>query len=363
HVSEKPDLVLPMRGRPFVVPKDGVIEYQYFVVDPGFEEDKWIERAVVLPGAREVVHHVIVFVRPPDGTQFEDAGWLAGYVPGRKVSTHSGHARKITAGSKFVFQMHYAPNGTERKDLTRLAIKFADEENVTHRLVTILSMNQDFEIPPNDPSYIVHGDVQSLPEEATLISIYPHMHVRGKSFKAFVSKNAPQAVDRNTAKESKPCPSEQQEQILSVPSYDFNWQHNYFLKTPIPIKSLANLSFEVRFDNSPNNPFNPNPEETVFWGAQSWEEMVAIFWGLAIPREASGHLRRMTPEDSTNVDEKIAAYVKRVLSKMDNNQDGKIEESEGSVFVRHFNFNLFDWNADGVVTRKEIEEVAALLYD
>ena len=356
HLSETPDLVLPMRSRPFEVPKDGVIEYQYFVVDPGFKEDKWLEAAQILPGSRDVVHHAIVFVRPPDGVPFEGVGWLTAYVPGqRAIPFPDGFARKIPAGSKFVFQMHYTPNGILRKDLTKLAIRYADESNVTHRLISLVALNQDFEIPPNSNAHGVTARLRGLPEESQLLAITPHMHYRGKSFEAF-------ATARTVSTDAKQSASNK-EMLLRVPNYDFNWQHTYMLQNPIAMDQLDEVSFNVTFDNSSNNPFNPNPDEVVTWGDQTWEEMALAFFEVAIPRESNGNFRRPNGEKTANMEAKIDAYVERVLAKMDDNRDGKIEESEGSVFVRHFNFRYFDSNKDGTVTREELKELATKLYD
>lgn len=356
HLAETPDLVLPMRSRPFVVPKDGVIEYQYFVVDPGFEEDKWFEAAQILPGSRDVVHHAIVFVRPPDGVPFEGVGWLTAYVPGqRSIPFPEGFARKIPAGSKLVFQMHYTPNGIRREDLTKLAIKFADESTVTHRLISLVALNQEFEIPPNSDGHSVTAKLRGLPEQSQLLAITPHMHYRGKSFEAFATPRSSEAKIAGT--------EEATNVLLRVPNYDFNWQHTYMLENPIAMDQLQGVSFNVTFDNSSNNPFNPNPEEAVTWGDQTWEEMALAFFEVAIPREAAGKMRRSRNQNDVLAKEKVAAYVERVLAKMDDNQDGKIEESEGSVFVRHFNFRYFDSDGDGTVTREELEELATKLYD
>ncbi len=112
HLPQVPEAVYEMRKRPFIVPKEGVVEYQYFVVDPGFKEDKWVTGAQVLPGNRSVVHHAIVFIRPPDGSDFRGIGWLTAYVPGQRINMlPAGRGRRIPAGSKLVFQMHYTPTG------------------------------------------------------------------------------------------------------------------------------------------------------------------------------------------------------------------------------------------------------------
>src|SRR5690606_28978920 len=83
QLPQEPDMVIKMREEPFVVPAEGTVEYQYFVVDPQFEEDKWVAAAEIIPGNRGVVHHAIAFVRPPDSAEFKGIGWLASYVPGQ----------------------------------------------------------------------------------------------------------------------------------------------------------------------------------------------------------------------------------------------------------------------------------------
>ncbi len=116
QLARTPDLVLKMSEKPFRVIAEGVIEYQYFVVDPGFTEDQWVVGAQVLPGNRAVVHHCIVFVRPPDGKELRGMGWVAAYVPGqRSVMLPPEYGRRVPAGSQLVFQMHYTPTGTEQQ--------------------------------------------------------------------------------------------------------------------------------------------------------------------------------------------------------------------------------------------------------
>jgi hypothetical protein len=131
RLPREPDRVLRMRSRPYVVAASGTIEYQYFVVDPRLDEDKWVVASQINPGNRAVVHHCIVFIRPPDGTPFRGVGWLTGCVPGqRRVTLPPGRARRIPAGSKLVFQMHYTPTGTEQEDLTEMGLVFAKDEEV-----------------------------------------------------------------------------------------------------------------------------------------------------------------------------------------------------------------------------------------
>lgn len=346
RLPHQPDLVLSMSQREFMVPEDGTVEYQYFVVDPGFTEDKWITGAQIVPGNASVVHHSIVFVRPPDGSRFRGIGWLTAYVPGSRAGTFPpGHAIKVPAKSKLVFQQHYTPNGTEQSDLTTLGLTFGEDAEITHEVYTLVGIDQQFEIPPHAKNHIVRNQVHNLPRQATLRSIMPHMHFRGKSFRLFAKQG-----DRETI-------------MLDVPRYDFNWQHAYQLKDPVPLASLDKLHFEVAFDNSAANPVNPNPDEHVTWGDQTWEEMAVAFFEVSEPRDKSKEVTdksvardeaKTTPEQ----ERKIAAEVERILGRFDHNQDGIVEPEETTTVFRRYAFWQIDENRDRKITRKEIEESA-----
>ncbi|HIF00627.1 MAG TPA: redoxin domain-containing protein [Fuerstia sp.] len=349
QLERQPDLMVEMRNRPFVVKKAGVVEYQYFVVDPQFEEDKWITGAQVIPGSRAVVHHAIVFVRPPDGARFRGVGWLTAYVPGQRlVSLPAGHGRKIPVGSKLVFQMHYTPNGVEQEDTTKIGLLFGDDKDMTHEVFTVVGIEQEFEIKPHASAHTVTVKVPRLPEHGHLLAVTPHMHYRGKSFRLLTGSDSPQ-------------------KLLSVPNYDFNWQHSYEFMEPIPAANLDELRFEATFDNSSDNPFNPDPSEFVFWGDQTWEEMAVAFFAVSVPRIKPRTTSVRTEQSDATADsdrqKQIDAYVARFFNKMDANGDGHVVKDEASIFVRHFGrFGRYDTNADGRATKDEIRELAKQLY-
>ena len=134
RLPTSPDAVFPMSDRPFDVPAEGVVEYQYFVIDPGFSEDRWIRAVQVVPGNNAVVHHCIAFTRPPDGADISEFGMLAAYVPGQVDSElPAGYAQKLNAGTKIVLQMHYTPTGKPEQDLTRIGMVFADASECDSR--------------------------------------------------------------------------------------------------------------------------------------------------------------------------------------------------------------------------------------
>src|SRR5947208_4783963 len=162
------------------------IPYKYFMVDPGFTEDRWVERAEARPGSPEVVHHIIVFVVPPGG-QPGGGGrggsrLLVGTAPGdMPLILEPGLAKKVPAGSKLQFQMHYTPNGQAQKDRSSVGLIFA-KEPPQREVQTLPIANPAFEIPAGDAGYEVESDF-TFRENAHLLSFMPHMHLRGKDFK------------------------------------------------------------------------------------------------------------------------------------------------------------------------------------
>ncbi|MBX7167794.1 MAG: redoxin domain-containing protein [Pirellulales bacterium] len=271
-----PDLILPMSDRAYDVAPAGVIEYQYFVVDPKFTHDVWIDAAEARPGNRAVVHHVNIFVAPPEVdaarlTRDELAElWalqnhmLCGYVPGMRPTTFpAGLAKPIPAGSRIVFQMHYTPTGAPQQDLSSLGLIFAPPGARRTEVTTVPAVNNWFEIPPGDPAYRADVSIR-VKSPALLLAMLPHMHLRGKSF-------------RYTAE----YPDGHREVLLDVPRYDFLWQNRYILAEPKRLPAGTRIHCEAGFDNSAENPANPDPTATVRWGEQSWEEMLIGYFDVA----------------------------------------------------------------------------------
>tara|TARA_R110002049_G_scaffold72490_7_gene187504 strand:- start:61241 stop:63373 length:2133 start_codon:yes stop_codon:yes gene_type:complete len=346
-----PDVVFPMSDRPFAVPESGVVEYQYFVIDPGFKQDRWVRAVQVVPGNNAVVHHCIAFTRPPDGAEISEFGMLAAYVPGQIDSPlPPGYAQRVAAGTKIVLQMHYTPTGKPEQDLTRIGLVFADPSEVTHEVYAIGGVERDFEIPPHAADYSVHGDVDGFPKDGILLSIIPHMHVRGRSFQLTVHSD------------------QQSTKLLSIPHYDFNWQHNYRLADPLPLSDVDRFSFQATFDNSADNPTNPDPTEYVTWGDQTWQEMAVVFMSVARPVESmqtkqNRSQRAHHPPSETAKRESqraaVDAFATDYMKKFDGNGDGSITRHELPDSVRMFAFKSLDRNGNGAISIDEIRWHAA----
>jgi len=260
-----PDAVLAVE--PFRVPARGPLDYQRFVVHTGFKQDRWIQAVEVRPGARQVVHHVVVYIREPGATWLKGqtkADILEVYAPGTAPERWpEGMAKLIPAGSDLVFEIHYTPKGKAVTDQTRAAVIFA-KSKPAKRVLTLQISNDTFEIPAGDPDYRVTA-WGSLPNDALLLGFFPHMHLRGKAFEfsRILANGLPEV-------------------LLRVPHYDFYWQLFYRLATPLPLKKGTKLVCTAWYDNSPNNPRNPDPSADVHYGEQSDSEMMIGFFDVAV---------------------------------------------------------------------------------
>ena len=258
----KPDLVFEMPDA-FEVPAKGAIDYQYIDVSTNFTEDRWVEMAEVQPGDPSVVHHAIVVVDQNDGSHQEQ--YLAGYAPGMTPQVWKpGQARLIKAGSTLIFQMHYSAKGKPAKDRTRIGLVFA-KAPVTEQIVAMQAMATLLRIPAGNPNYRVEA-LARMPQDVRLVGMRAHMHLRGKSFQF-------RAI----------YPNNETEILLDIPKYDFNWQPYYYLETPKELPRGTIIECVAYFDNSANNPFNPDPTATITWGPQSWDEMMIGWLELAVP--------------------------------------------------------------------------------
>jgi hypothetical protein len=256
----EPDEVIKMRDHAFRVPAEGVVDYQRFVVDPGWDEDKYITAAEARPDCRSVVHHILAYVIPKGGDREDLSQIIAGYAPGSPPQIlDEGVAIRVEAGSKILFEMHYTPNGSEQDDLSYVGVRFTEKANVRKLLQGRIAINTKFEIPPKAANHVVTADYKARIDE-DLLNMSPHMHLRGKSFRYEAH-----------------FPDGRQEVILDVPNYDFNWQLKYELAEPLRIPKGTVIKCTAVFDNSEHNATNPDPSKPVKWGDQSFQEMMIGF--------------------------------------------------------------------------------------
>jgi hypothetical protein len=262
----EPDLVLKMADKPYTVAATGAIPYQHYTVDPGFTEDVWMTASETRPGNRSVVHHILVFAIPPGSSlqeQFVKGHLIAAFAPG--VPPHplpAGQATLLRKGSKIVLQVHYTANGRVEEDMSTLGLKFCRAADVKQEVECGMAINVLLAIKPNMADQKFRADYV-FQEDRLLLTLTPHMHLRGKSFRYEAA-----------------YPDGKKEILLDVPRYDFNWQITYKLAEPKLLPKGTRLRCFATFDNSADNLNNPNPNANVRFGEQTWDEML-IGWYTA----------------------------------------------------------------------------------
>ncbi|MFN8685232.1 MAG: c-type cytochrome [Acidobacteriota bacterium] len=280
-----PDLILRIPAAE--IPAAGTLQYTFLVSRLNFETDRWIAAAEWKIDQTQVVHHINAFVRPPGSSYVREAPvgqlyvasraeraarrpeereidrreLLLGYEPGyQPQGWGAGRAKLIRAGSDMVFEIHYTANGKATRDSSELGLYFA-RSAPRERVLTISPADANLVIPPGEANYESRVSATLL-DEAKLVSMQPHMHLRGKAYR----------IELNGTR-----------RLLDVPRYDFNWQTTYFFKEPLLLRKGDTLQCTGWFDNSANNRFNPDATKTIYWGDQSWEEMNVGFMEIAIP--------------------------------------------------------------------------------
>ena len=264
----KPDLVVPL-SRAYAIPAGGVMPYQFDIVTTTLTEDRWVSAYEILPSARDVVHHVLVNVHAPGGPVRDHeegaTGYWAVYVPGNGAHIYpEGFARRLPAGSRVSFQIHYTPSGRPVQERLQLGLVFA-KVPPRYEVRTLPIPDRDLRIPPGAAHHVETAS-RRLPYDLPLLSLMAHLHVRGKAFRFELLP-----------------PDGAPEVLLDLPQYDFNWQLRYDLRQPRLLPRGSTVRVTAVFDNSAGNPANPDPTRTVRWGPQTSDEMLIGYLEYFVP--------------------------------------------------------------------------------
>ncbi len=297
QILEMKETYTPPRGRDV---------YRCFVVSNPFDDAAYVSAVDVLPGSRQIVHHVILYIdeknqaqaldekeEGPGYTCFGGPGFdisissmLGGWAPGT-LPRHlpDGIAVQIPKGARLVMQVHYYPVGRTAEDQTRVGLYFS-QSSARKRLVYFPVLNQRFEIPAGNANYEVKANFVIPPLfDSNIVQIFPHMHVLGRQIK--VEYQIPRS-------ETKP--------LVYIDNWDFNWQGFYTYKQIDTVPAFTDIRLSCVFDNSTNNPRNPsNPVKPVRWGEGTEDEMCLAFIGVTLERENLIDLIRFEPGRNNNL--------------------------------------------------------------
>ena len=284
----EPDMVISS-PEPFTAP-EGKDTYRCFTVPTNLTSTAYVSAVDTHPGDRESVHHVISFVDTTGasvkldeaepgpgytcfgGPGFDGPGTLGGWAPGSApLQMPEDVAFELPAASRVVLQVHYHPHhGAPEPDQTEIGIYFAKKKPRATMLILPI-INQQFTIPPGASSYAVEGTLpyvpgSIMPLNAKLWFVAPHMHLLGKTMQV----------------QMKP-PNGPAQCLININDWDFNWQGSYMYREPITIPAGTKLWLNATYDNSENNPRNPNsPPKPVSWGEATTDEMCIAFIGVTL---------------------------------------------------------------------------------
>jgi len=322
----EPDLLLELPVKQ-ELPAEGIVEYRYVYVESGLTENKWVRGLEVRPSNAAVVHHALIFIiYPPEYRHMQPnarsglSGYFAAFLPGAPIKPHpEGVGQFVPAGSTFVFQMHYNTTGREESDQTQMALYFYDEQPESELQIRA-AFETEFAIPPHAADHPISAEY-TFRQDAVVWALSPHMHYRG-----------------SRARFAAAFPDGSSETLLNIPFYEFDWQPLYWFKEPVQMPAESKILVEGAFDNSRFNPKNPNPDQMVRFGEQSFEEMFIGYIACSVPINPERYQPREVEEgegiEGTRLDEETLIGTRwRVFRNIDLEfqPDGKLAINEGAI--------------------------------
>ena len=277
----KPDLVLQM-DEDFEIPAKGSDIYRCFVLKTDLPKDVYISAIEYLPGNSKVVHHLLAYVdvsgearkRDEDepgpgyscfsGPGIEVHGDLGGWAPGNEPSRlPEGIGRALPKGADVVIQVHYNPSGKIEKDRSKIGLHFS-RTPIRRTLHWSAAINTEFELPPGEKNHEVVGSWKA-PCDLVAYGVTPHMHLLGRDMLMSVKYPDGRTLD-----------------LVKIDDWDFNWQNTYYYAEPLKLPKGTVLKVVAHYDNSADNPRNPNRHKPVpvHFGEKTTDEMCIGFIAL-----------------------------------------------------------------------------------
>ncbi len=356
-----PDLVYKV-PTPIEIPAQGKMPYQHRTIDMRLSEETWIQAVEIRPTDKSVVHHVLVFVAPPesDADQDENAeqenrGFFAAYVPGTSAMIFpENYGKRLAKGARLRFQIHYTPNGQKTTDQLEIGL-VKSVQKPAHEIKVIGVANPNIKIPAGAGNHVEVAR-QTVPTDVSLISFVPHTHVRGKAFKYEIV-----------------FPDKRRETVLDVPRYDFNWQLRYLLAKPIAVPKGSVIIATATYDNSEANKANPDPTKTVYWGQQTDEEMMLGYMEYEVTGPKAEFQSQVAGPLAALIGGKTPAERReRFFNLMDKNKDNALTIDEMQMLKNlvprlrddpermNTVFKTLDTNDDGKLSREEMKSIRNL---
>lgn len=389
----EPDLVVSMK-RGFQIPASGPDVYRSFVFPIALKKDQWVKAIDYHPTAKTAVHHAIFFVdeggqaRKMDGkdgkagiagmgfvgaaplNKLSDSGslqedrnffkrisdirkgadqatipralnrGLGAYVPGWTPHRLPGDlAMLLPAKSDIVMQTHFHPSGKEEVEQGKLAIYFADgpptKKLVMIQVPAMFGVGMGLKVPAGDANYTMEDSFR-IPVDVQLISIGAHAHYIGKDVKMVAH-----------------LPDGSKLELLHIDDWDLDWQDRYYFESPVNLPAGTVLKSQLIYDNSANNPENPNqPPQEIRWGRQSGDEMGSVSLQV-VAADESQRLELQTAVGKYFAESITRGDLVSMLMQLDANRDGALQKDETPPRLAS-RFQLLDRNKDGKLDANEL---------
>lgn len=274
-LSDEPDYIIKVPSQQ--VPATGVLDYRDVAVkiDLG-GKDRWLRGSEYVPGDRTVLHHTINALNFPEevgkrlnqlGSNNPDKASITAYVPGGTAAFNPPNTGGLLKdGSVLNLNLHYTTNGRETVDNSEIGLWFYPEGEIPGERMSgqcaCIFPNTWTNIPANDPAFEQKATI-TIRKDANIYSFLPHMHFRGKYMRFYAD-----------------YPDGSSEELINIAQYNYAWQMSYTYAEPKFVPAGTKITAVGAFDNSSQNAMNPDPERTVPWGQQSWDEMFfgAVQW-------------------------------------------------------------------------------------
>lgn len=252
----EPDYIVDLPE--FNIPATGPDLFPNPIIALDLPERRWVRAVEVRPGNKSVNHHVVLFMN--GGVTMDSEGgfniltvWAAGTAP---TQYPEGMGRWVGKNDRIISNMHYHPNGVSAEtDQTRIGLYFGEGE-LEQEISAILAGNVTFAVPPGAPNHEVTA-THIFGRDSNIISYFPHMHLRGKDMKFTAT-----------------YPDGTKETLIHVPKWDFDWQLFYYPEEPKFMPKGTEIEIVAHYDNSADNPSNPDPSKTLTFGLESTDEMM-----------------------------------------------------------------------------------------
>jgi len=282
----KPDLILTAT-KPLVLPPQGTDTYWNFIFRLPIQETKWVKAIEIRPGDKQYVHHANILLDRTGESREREAEPGAGFggmeiriesqvfdpdshllfwKPGTVPSVEpDGLALRLDKGTDLILNTHLQPSGKPEIIQPSIGIYFTSHPATKFPMLLQLENDVKLDIPAGDKNFVVSDDF-TLPVDVDLMAIYPHAHYLGKDIQAFAT-----------------LPDGTKKTLIHIPHWNLNWQAVYRYAEPVRLPKGTTVSLRYVYDNSDENPMNPNhPPARVLSGNRSSDEMCHL-WLQVLP--------------------------------------------------------------------------------